>query len=173
MHFLISCLLVAGLWPAPENSWGHFAFAFPAWVATVLLVSGTLVHLLEVEQRQASTTPVPENFKCVDLWLGGVESSRRRGANGPGRPVGKAPTRVARVTAGEKGRKQTPVRRQDSTRPSRCPAGAPVLRRWIRSRSSPRRLGDGPCAPATRQARAACPELPPEASLTRRKPRPS
>lgn len=56
MYFLISWLLVAGLWPAPESSWGHFAFVFPAWVAIVLLVSGTLVHLLEVEQRQASTT---------------------------------------------------------------------------------------------------------------------
>lgn len=56
MYFLISWLLVAGLWPAPENSWGHFAFVFPAWVAIVLLGGGVLVHLLEVEQRRTSST---------------------------------------------------------------------------------------------------------------------
>lgn len=55
MYFLISWLLTTGLWPAPESSWGHFAFAFPAWVAIVLLVSGMLVHLLEVEQRRTSS----------------------------------------------------------------------------------------------------------------------
>ena len=54
MYFLISWLLAAGLWPAPESSWGHVAFVFPTWVAIVLLVVGTLVHLLEVEGRQAA-----------------------------------------------------------------------------------------------------------------------
>ncbi|WP_151523626.1 hypothetical protein [Serinicoccus kebangsaanensis] len=57
LYFLISWLLAAGLWPAPDHSWGHFSFLFPIWVAIVLLAGGTLVHLLETEHRQATSPP--------------------------------------------------------------------------------------------------------------------
>ena len=61
MYFLMSWLLAAGLWPAPDSSWGHFTFAFPTWVAVVLLVSGAVVHLLERPQRGAPASPAWRN----------------------------------------------------------------------------------------------------------------
>ena len=57
LYFLTAWLNAAGRWPAPESSWGHFIVVFPLWVAVVLLVVGTLVHLLEVEARQAAAPP--------------------------------------------------------------------------------------------------------------------
>ncbi|WP_298748762.1 hypothetical protein [uncultured Serinicoccus sp.] len=57
----------AGVWPTPENSWGHFTITFPAWMAIVLLVGGMLVHLLEVEQRQTAP-PISPRTADARTW---------------------------------------------------------------------------------------------------------